>query len=324
MTATLAVLLALAAGDAKDVTVSEAKTQDGVLVHEVKSPYQAGTTIIRVLLPDKIEKVKKYPVVYLLPVEAKTEDRYGDGLKEAKKLDLHNSLKAIFVAPTFSHLPWYANHPTKADIRQESYFLKVVVPFVEKTYPAKAETSGRLLLGFSKSGWGAWSLLLRHPDTFGKAAAWDAPLMMEKHGMYGSGDIFATAENFAGYRIAKLLEDNAAKFQKEPRLILLGYGNFREHHKRAHELMDKLKVAHEYRDGPSRKHDWHSGWVKEAAELLLAPVKRQNPSPSCTPTFHAIHTPVTLMKSPIGDDHADHARITWHYPDDGTRTTGPD
>jgi hypothetical protein len=34
--------------------------------------------------------------------------------------------------------------------------------------------------------------------------------------------------------------------------------------------MDRLKVAHEYRDGPARKHDWHSGWVKEAAELLLA------------------------------------------------------
>ena len=37
--------------------------------------------------------------------------------------------KAIFVAPTFSHLPWYADHPSDASIRQETYFLKVVVPF---------------------------------------------------------------------------------------------------------------------------------------------------------------------------------------------------
>ena len=268
MFATLSLLLAFAAND-KDVSVSEAKAEAGELVHEVKSPYQVGTTKIRVLLPDTLEKGKKYSVVYLLPVEAGTENRYGDGMKEVKKLDLHNTLKAIFVAPTFSHLPWYADHPTKTDIRRESYFLKVVVPVVEKTYPAKAEASGRLLLGFSKSGWGAYSLLLRHPDTFGKAAAWDAPLMMDAPGKYGSGDIFATADNFAGYRVTKLLEDNAAKFQKEPRLILLGYGNFRDHHQKAHELMDKLKIAHEYRDGPSRKHDWHSGWVKEAAELLL-------------------------------------------------------
>ena len=263
------VLLAFAACDDKDVTVSDAKTEDGFLVHEVKSPYQAGTTRIRVLMPDAPEKGKTYPVVYVLPVEAGTESRYGDGLKEVKKLDLHNSLKAVFVAPTFSHLPWYADHPTKTDVRQETYFLKVVVPFVEKTYPAKAEASGRLLLGFSKSGWGAFSLLLRHPDTFGKAAAWDAPLMMEKPGAYGSGDIFGTADNFAGYRVSKLLEANAAKFAKESRFVLLGYGNFRDHHKQAHDLMDKLKVLHEYCDGPSRKHDWHSGWVKEAAELLL-------------------------------------------------------
>jgi S-formylglutathione hydrolase FrmB len=269
MIGALSLLLAFAACDDKDVSVSEAKTEDGVFVHEVKSPYQAGTTRIRVLLPDAPEKGKWYPVVFVLPVEAGTESRYGDGLKEVKKLDLHNALKAAFVAPTFSHLPWYADHPAKPDIRQESYFLKVVVPFVEKTYPVRAEASGRLLLGFSKSGWGAWALLLRHPDTFGKAAAWDAPLTMDKPGAYGSGDIFGTVDNFAGYHISKLLENNAAQLRKQKRFILLGYGNFRDHHKKTHELLDKLNIAHEYRDGPARKHDWHSGWVKEAAELLL-------------------------------------------------------
>lgn len=269
MTAMLSLLL-LTPADANDVSTSDAKTEAGVLVHEVKSPYQAGTTLIRVLLPDSLEKGKKYPVVYVLPVEAGSENHFGDGLKEVKKLDLHNTLHAIFVAPTFSHLPWYADHPTKTDIRQETYLLKAVLPFVEKTYPAKTEASGRLLLGFSKSGWGAFSLLLRHPDTFGRAAAWDAPLMMEKPGQYGNGPIFGGEANFAKYRISKLLEANAEKLQKEKRLILLGYGNFRTHHTQAHDLMDKLKIAHVYRDGPARKHDWHSGWVKEAAEFLLA------------------------------------------------------
>ncbi|MBM3982992.1 MAG: hypothetical protein FJ304_22510 [Planctomycetes bacterium] len=272
MTALVLALLALAAPD-PDVTVSAAKADGGVLVHEVRSPYQSGVTRVRVLLPGKPEKGKKYPVVYVLPVEAGAESKYGDGLAEVKKLGLHDSPGAVFVAPTFAQLPWYADHPTKADVRQETYFLKVVVPFVEKTYPVAADVRGRLLLGFSKSGWGAFSVLLRHPDTFGRAAAWDAPLMMDKPGAYGSGDVFGTADNFSGYRVTKLLEDNATKFQKEPRLILTGYGNFRDHHKRAHELMDKLKVAHEYRDGPALKHDWHSGWVKEAAELLLTKPK---------------------------------------------------
>src|SRR5262249_30765195 len=151
-------------------------------------------------LPDMMDKNVRYPVIYVLPVEAKNESRFGNGLLEVKKQDLHNKLKAIFVAPTFSHLPWYADHPTDASIRQESYFLKVVIPFVDKTYPTIAEARGRLLLGFSKSGWGAWSLLLRNPEMFGKAAAWDAPLMMEKPNNFGMGEIFGTQENFENYR----------------------------------------------------------------------------------------------------------------------------
>jgi S-formylglutathione hydrolase FrmB len=254
-----------------EVSISAAKTdRDGFVGHEVRSPYQAKATRIRVLLPDRPTNGARYPVVYVLPVEAGDESRYGDGLLEVRKQDLHNKLGAAFVAPTFSHLPWYADHPTNPEIRQETYLLKVVVPFVDKTYPVRAEAGGRLLLGFSKSGWGAFALLLRHPDVFGRAAAWDAPLMMDRPGRYGSGEIFGTPARFNEYRVTKLLEAGGEPFRREKRLILLGYGNFRTEHEQAHALMDRLKVAHEYRDGPPRKHDWHSGWVAEAANLLLA------------------------------------------------------
>lgn len=243
--------------------------EKGFLVHKIDSPYQAGQTEIRVLLPDQMEEGKQYPVIYVLPVEAGQESRYGDGLLEVQKHKLHNQHQAIFVAPTFSQLPWYADHPTKPEIRQETYFTKVVVPFVEKTYPASKEAEDRLLLGFSKSGWGAWTLLLRHPQTFGRAAAWDAPLMMSEIGKYGNGPVFGTQENFEKYRPADMLREKAEHLRGEKRLILTGYGNFREHHQQTHNLLDGLKIPHEYQDGPTRKHDWHSGWVTEAVELLI-------------------------------------------------------
>jgi S-formylglutathione hydrolase FrmB len=276
---TFVILAGLAGGAGQGAdqppTISAAKKDSNhFLVHEVQSPYQSGKTAIRVLLPDQWAKDKQYPVIYLLPVEAGMENRYGDGLLEVKKLDLHNRYGAIFVAPTFSHLPWYADHPAKTAIRQETYLLRVVLPFIEKTYAAVAEAVGRLLLGFSKSGWGAFSLLLRHPDLFGKAAAWDAPLMMDQPNRFGMGDIFGTQENFEKYQIAKLLEQKAEKFQQGQRLVLLGYGSFRDHHEKTHALMVKLKIDHVYRDGPARKHDWPSGWVREAVELLLPAPKQ--------------------------------------------------
>jgi hypothetical protein len=86
----------------------------------------------------------------------------------------------------------------------------------------------------------------------------------------GSGDLFGTEAGFEGYRVSKLLGDNAGKLQKGKRLVLLGYGNFRAEHEKAHALMVRLKVDREYRDGPARRHDWHSGRVRQAVELLVA------------------------------------------------------
>jgi S-formylglutathione hydrolase FrmB len=267
----IAAMLALHLGlvAEEQMTVSQAQRDpNGYLVHEVRSPYQADKTLIQVLMPDESDGAS-YSVIYVLPVEDKLQRKYGSGLDEIKKLDLQNKHRVIFVAPTFADLPWYADHPAKPELKQESYFVDVVVPFIDKTYPVRAEAGGRLLLGFSKSGWGAFALLLRHPAMFGRAAAWDAPLMMDKPGRFGSGEIFGTSENFERYRISSLLEANADRLQDEQRLLLLGYGNFHADHEAAHALMDKLHIAHEYRDGPARRHHWDSGWLPEAVELLI-------------------------------------------------------
>lgn len=253
------------------VTISSATNDaSGILIHSVESPYQSGQTEIRILPPDEFDQTKTHTVVYVLPVEAKNENKYGNGLAEIKKRNLHNQHQIIFVAPTFSQLPWYADHPTDPEIRQEDYLLKAVIPFIDEHYPVAKNANGRLLLGFSKSGWGAWCLLLRHPNLFGKAIAWDAPLMMKKPGLYGNQPIFGTQEQFDKYRITHLLRSNANTLGQKPRLLLTGYGGFRNHHQRMHSLLNQLKIPHVYRDGPKRKHDWHSGWVEEAVELLVA------------------------------------------------------
>lgn len=243
--------------------------EKGLVVHTVDSEYQSGSVKIRVLLPNDPGKDRRYPVLYILPVEAGDGTRWGDGLLEAKKNGVHNKYGLICVAPTFSALPWYADHPSNAKIRQESHFLKVVVPFVDQTYPTLANRGGRLLLGFSKSGFGAFSLLLRHPEVFGTAAAWDAPLMVERPNQYGMAEVFATPENFAKYQVSTLLKERAGDLSGAVRLIHFGYGNFREHHQSAHRLMDQLKIAHQYRDGPKREHSWHSGWLPEAVQMLV-------------------------------------------------------
>jgi S-formylglutathione hydrolase FrmB len=246
---------------------SPAFGDDGFRVHTLRSEHQSGATEIKVLLPDRLEKDRRYAVVYVLPVEPGSEARFGNGLLEVKKLDLHNKHGLVFVQPTFSQLPWYADHPTDPKIRQETYFLEVVVPFIEKEYPVAKEARGRLLLGFSKSGWGAFSLLLRHPETFGKAVAWDAPLNM-KRPQFGMAAIVGDQDTFEKYRVWTLLEQKAEKLGAQKRLGLAGYANFGEHHQALHERMTALKIPHEYRDEKKARHTWDAGWLEPAVQFL--------------------------------------------------------
>lgn len=244
------------------------KSPEGWLIHAITSSSQAGPTEIKVLLPDQIEGGKQYTVLYVLPVEANSEHRYGDGLAEVKRGNLHNKYSLICVAPTFAHLPWYADHPADKSIQQESYFVKVVVPFVERRYPVRRDRDGRWLLGFSKSGWGAWSLLLRHPDLFGRAAAWDAPLDMRRFDLYGADQVFGTQDHFESYRVLPAAMGCKSLADGPPRLVLTGFDNFRSQHETAHRQLEEWRVPHIYRDGPQRKHVWNSGWLEEAVELL--------------------------------------------------------
>ncbi len=247
---------------------SSKKTDEGWFIHRLMSDSQSGPTEIKVLLPDQMEAGKRYPVLYVLPVEANNEHHYGDGLTEVKRCDIHNKHSLICVAPTFAHLPWYADHPTDKSIRQESYFVKEVIPLVERLYPARAERSGRWLMGFSKSGWGAWNLLARHPTVFDRAAAWDAPVDMSRFDLYGAGQIFGTQDHFETYRLLPALKKCTPLLDTPPRLVLTGYDNFRSEHETAHQQLNEWKIPHLYRDGPKRKHTWNSGWVEEAVELL--------------------------------------------------------
>ena len=258
-----------------DMQVSKGEIDNnGFVLHKVKSEYQIGETHIRVLLPDNLQAGKKYPVLYILPVEPGMDIVFGDGLKEARKANLQNKYGGLIcVYPTLSNWPWFADHPTKPEIRQESYILNVVIPFIEKTYPAVQDPQGRLLVGFSKSGWGAFSLLLRHPELFGKAAAWDAPFQGALS-YQGSADVFGANENFAKYDIFPLLRKQTGFLKnRPPRLIIMGQGNFKNQHETAHAFMLQLGIPHLYEPGPNVPHGWNSQWLEPLVDLLVNGLK---------------------------------------------------
>lgn len=242
---------------------------DGVdLVHHFDSPRQMEPTTVRVLLPQEQTKSERFPAVYFLPVEKQQEVRWGDPVAEVRQQKIADRYRVVCVFPTFAELPWYADHPTDSRRQHESYFLKDVVDWVDRTQPVKADADSRWLAGFSKSGWGAWTLLLRHPDLFGKAAAFDAPMMMNAPGKYGSGPLFGTPENFRRYQVTELLLQSAAVREVRPRLGLIGRGNFDSEHQQLQQFAQQQQIPLYVLDDRKREHSWSSGWLIPAMDWL--------------------------------------------------------
>ena len=153
--------------------------------------YQAGVTKLEVLLPPKGLAGHTAAVVLALPVEAGgTSTRtYGSAIELIRAAGWHSRHNIAVVTPSFSTTPWFGDrggNSTKPPVRQEAFILDVIVPWI------LAQRGGRggfgrgeptlggniSLVGFSKSGWGAFSLIARNPQVFDRAAVWDAPTML--------------------------------------------------------------------------------------------------------------------------------------------------
>jgi hypothetical protein len=233
--------------------------------YTITSDYQKSPCKLYVLLPDKFDKARQYKVLYVLPVNKAPS---ASGIFEVRKLGLANKYDVICVGPDFTGTPWYGDNPDIPNARNDTYLPDVIVPFIDKTYPTLAKPEGRLLVGFSKSGIGSVTLLLRYPELFGRAGAWDAPLILP----HAKEEYFGSEENFqANYFLPTLLKKRLAMLKGQPaRIAIVGYGLFETDTNEAHKLMNDLGVPHYFDNAIKRQHDWSTGWMGPLVEALMA------------------------------------------------------
>ena len=254
------------------------KAEGGFQTRQIWSPHQQGKTKLRVLLPDDFDLRKKYRVLYVLPVHEDGVDieKHGDGMVEIKKHGFHNRHQLICVAPGYTSKPWYADHDLNPKKQDESHLLKTVIPFIEKRYPVQTDGNGRLLIGFSKSGWGAATLLLRNPDVFHRAAAWDSGIRVDTGPIEESERAVRIArewgspENFEANRLSNLIKTRGKELGDEARLFYFNTEGTRAiGGVEIHRLLVENKIPHRYVLEPRRKHAWGSGWIPEAMAFLV-------------------------------------------------------
>ena len=260
-----AVLLCAVGAETAGVVVSGPEQgENGFPTYTLNSPYQSRPTAVEVLTPDGMAAGKLYPVLYLLPVNDGIMNQWGSGIVEARRHDLANRHQVICVSPEYDYTPWYGDHPSEPALAQESYLIRAVIPMIEERFPVVKGPTGRALLGFSKSGFGAISIALKNPGFIGSAAAWDAPLTMRSYfpGEDAMVRVFETEANFGRYCIPALVEKHVARLRNgTPSITLVSNANPEDSVSTLHALLEEKEVPHRYAVDSKRDHTWTSGWL---------------------------------------------------------------
>ena len=112
----------------------------------------------------------RYPVVYFLHGAGGSEksDSAGFWSRVAGAIRSGRFPKSICVFPN-GGMSGYRG-------KVESMIINELIPLIDKTYPTRANASGRVICGFSMGGAGSVLLSLRHPDLFCGAGSWGGAL----------------------------------------------------------------------------------------------------------------------------------------------------
>ena len=240
---------------------------------------------VRVLTPDDPSTTFQHSFLYALPVEAGlAQSTWGSGLDELHKLDVQDQYNATIIEPIFPMDPWYANSDTDATLNYET-FMSTFLPAWVDSHFSTTGTEDDLLLGFSKSGYGALDLLLKHPSVFDAAAAWDFPadIAVEGNGNYGTDANFQNNYRLTG----SFIDTWKAPFTTQDRIWISGYSAFQSDVSDFDSLLTSHGVLHTLSPQTFDTHSWSGGWLPDAVAGLYGLVESgfqggSSPPPSST------------------------------------------
>ena len=124
----------------------------GRFVTRPPAPTSVGRTRSRCCCRPASPRTRDIPSSTCCRSPTGTDGRWGSGIAEARRIDLHNRHRVIFIAPAFDTTPWYGDNPLRPEVRQASYLTDVVIPFVDGAFPTVAEPAGRSVVRLQQVG----------------------------------------------------------------------------------------------------------------------------------------------------------------------------
>jgi S-formylglutathione hydrolase FrmB len=221
-----------------------------------------------VVLPDSYaESAKRYSVIYLL--HGYSQD-HRTWLRVAPLKEYAERYQCILVCPDGAYDSWYMDSPYDSDIRFETFLTRELPTHIDSIYRTFASYKGRALIGSSMGGHGAIYLLARNQDLFLGAGSISGIMDLTRFaGQFGIAKVLGPfdrhRDNWKRHSVLNSLDTLSGS----QRVILLdcGLSDFAlPGNRRAHEIMQKKHIPHEYYVRPG---DHSPGYVARVAEYHI-------------------------------------------------------
>jgi putative tributyrin esterase len=248
----------------------------------IRSAALKATKQVRVYLPGVYSRQpnRRFPVIVALHGLGGSErDFFAAGVPAALDRAIAKGVMppAIMVAPDGDNGYW-TNHLSRSGrpgLRYGDYVVTDVIKAIDKRYRTLRHARHRALVGVSMGGYGAFSLVLQHPDVFGAGVSLSGALFPRApthRKLYGK--VWGRPPNQTHWRRSSPI-DLIRKLRKgmtsAPALYIhcgdkdpLG---FYAYAKLASRLLKKKGIAHVFSTTPGGRHSWRI-WKAETSKWL--------------------------------------------------------
>lgn len=191
-------LLGAAPARATSRVTGERRVDERLVELTVDSPALGGPGRVALLTPrgwDRRGPGDRWPTLYLLAGGDGDHTTWTTMFRVRELAELRDVLVVMPGMPLFGFWTDWWNHGGYGPPRVRTYFLREVVPLVEREYGAGTR---RAAAGESQGGFGALGMAARIPGLFGAVAAFGAPVHPVRHPeMWLSGAEFVGVDGYA-------------------------------------------------------------------------------------------------------------------------------
>lgn len=190
----------------------------------------------------------------------------------------HRPAHLVFLPATADDDPRYGTIPTQLEGYPDASILRVRYPsMVWYNRAVRAEAIDQIrswrvaplvLIGFSKSGLGAWNIARAIPERVAATIIFDGPVARQVLPPWGAAPFYADDAAWQRDLPLNTLAEFQAAVPAPHRLVLISGRSFHQEMETLSLALGSAAVQHTFLPRPTMEHHWNAGWIEEGLNRL--------------------------------------------------------